>query len=283
MMRWRRLVGAPALHFVVLGGLLFAFHPSPRRPVARAADTPRTDEELLLDEALALGLDHDDRFVSERLAGLARLADAGAVEDAAGLERTARRLGLERHDLVVRRHLVQMMELALAHGGPREVPEDAVLAAYLERHRERFVEPARLRFSHVFFARDRAGTPAAAAARAALRRLASQPMGMAAPTGMGDGFLDGPEIARSAPELARAFGPAFVDAVERLPVGRWAGPVETAYGWHVVRVDEHVPATMPTLAAVRGRVVQAVLAERAADRLERRLAARRARDRDGRS
>jgi hypothetical protein len=40
---------------------------------------------------------------------------------------------------------------------------------------------------------------------------------------------------------------------------------------------------MPTLAAVRGRVVQAVLAERAADRLERRLAARRARDRDGRS
>jgi peptidyl-prolyl cis-trans isomerase C len=281
MTRWRRLVRAPALHFVVLGGLLFALHPSLPRAVERGAGVTRTDEEMLLDEALALGLDHNDRFVRARLAGLARLADAGGVEDAAGLDRTARRLGLERHDLVVRRHLVQMMELALAHGGSREVPEDATLAAYLDRHRDRFVEPMRLRFSHVFFARDRAGTPAAAAAEAALARLASQPMGLPAPAGMGDGFLDGPEIAGSAPQLARAFGPAFVDTVAGFPIGRWAGPVHTAYGWHVVRVDERVPAAMPTLAAVRSRVVQAVLAERAAGRLERRLAERRAHDRAG--
>ena len=279
----RRLVRAPLLHFVVLGGLLFALHPSRPRPDGRAAGAPRTDEEILLDEALARGLDRGDRFVRERLAGLARLADAGAVEDAAELERTARRLGLERHDLVVRRHLVQMMELALAHGGPRKVPDDEDLAAYLERHRDRFVEPARVRFSHVYFARDRAGTPAAVAARAAQARLTGQSTGLAAAAGMGDGFLGGSEIAGSAPELTRTFGPAFVDAVTRLPVGRWAGPVQTAYGWHVVWVHEHVPATMPTLAAVRSRVLQAVLADEAASRLERRLEERRARDQQDRS
>jgi len=282
MSRWRRLVAAPALQFVLLGGLVFALDRWSSPPVERLGAAARTDEEILLDEALALGLARDDRFVRERLAGLVRLADAGAVEDAARLERDARRLGLERHDLVVRRHLVQVMELALAHGGPREFPDDETLAAYLERHGERFAQPARLRFSHVFFARDRAGAPAAMAARAALTRLAGHPSAPPVP-GLGDGFLDGSEIAGSVPELARRFGPAFSDAVARLPVGRWAGPVETPYGWHVVWVHERVPATRPALTAVRSRLVHAVLAEQAANRLERRLAERRARDREGRS
>ena len=83
---WRRLVRIPAIHFIVLGGLLFALDPSPP-PSERPPGVARSDEEILLDEALSLRLDRDDRFVRERLAGLVRLADAGALEDAAGLER----------------------------------------------------------------------------------------------------------------------------------------------------------------------------------------------------
>jgi hypothetical protein len=274
MNRWRRLVRAPAAHFVILGGLLFAAAgeaPLRSRP---ALDTPPSDEELLLQDALALELDRTDRFVRTRLAGLLRIVDAGAVEDAAGLEREARRLGLERHDLVVRRHLVQAMELALAHGGSREWPSDEVLAAFAERHRDRFVQPARVRFAHVFFARDRAGEPAATAAAAALARLAAAASALGS---LGDGFLAGSRIAGTEPEVARAFGPAFTAAMARLPIGRWAGPVSSSYGWHLVRVEERVPAAVPPLAAIRSRVVHAVLAEQAAARLARRLAERRAR------
>jgi hypothetical protein len=193
MTRWRRLGRAPAVHFFVLGGLLFASQGWwPSRAPVRAPAPPLGDEELLLQEALALGLDRTDRFVRERLAGLVRVVDAGAVEDAPRLEREARRLGLERHDLVVRRHLVQAMELALAHGGPGEWPSDEVLAVYLERHAAQFTQPARLRFTHVFFARDRAGEPAATAAAAALTRLAAEPV-RPAPGSLGDGFLSGPD------------------------------------------------------------------------------------------
>jgi len=277
MTRWRRIVRAPVVHFLVLGGLLFAsdgWWPS-RAPV-REPGTPLGDEELLLQEALALGLDRTDRFVRERLAGLVRVVDAGAVEDAPRLEREARRLGLERHDLVVRRHLVQAMELALAHGRPGEWPGDDVLAAYLERHAARFTQPARVRFTHVFFARDRAGEPAATAAAAALTRLAAEPA-RPAPGSLGDGFLSGPEFTGSEADVARVFGPAFAAGVASLPVGRWAGPVPSSYGWHLVEVRERVPPVVPPLAAVRSRVLHAVLAEQAAARLERRLAERRAR------
>jgi len=279
MNRWRSLVRAPALHFVLLGGLLYAVDAWWPRRLEPLAGTPRSDEEILLQEALALGLDHTDRFVRTRLAGLVRVVDADAVEDAPRLEREARRLGLERHDLVVRRHLVQAMELALAHAGPREWPNDEMLAAYVARHPDRFAQPARMRFSHVFFTRDRPGAPPAAAATAALARLDARTPAHPVPGAVGDAFLAGSEIAASDPEVARTFGPGFAAAVERLPLDRWAGPLPSSYGWHLVLVHERTPAVVPPLDAIRSRVVHAVLAEQAAARLERRLAERRARDR----
>jgi parvulin-like peptidyl-prolyl isomerase len=269
-----RLLRAPAFHFLVLGGLLFALDGRAPAPAGRALGPAASDEDILLEEALALRLDRQDRLVRERLAGLVRVVEAGEVEDADGLARDARRLGLERHDLVVRRHLVQAMQLALAHGGSQDFPDEAALAAYLERHRERFMQPARLRFSHVFFARDRAGEPAGTAARAAVARLGSAAPAPAAP---GDAFLSGSEIAGSEPELTRTFGAAFTAALAGLPAGRWAGPVESPFGWHVVLLHERIPPALPALDAVRARVVHGVLAERAASRLAERLAERRAR------
>ncbi|HWP66889.1 MAG TPA: peptidyl-prolyl cis-trans isomerase, partial [Candidatus Limnocylindria bacterium] len=104
-----------------------------------------------------------------------------------------------------------------------------------------------------------------------------------APAGMGDGFLAGRELAGSERELSRVFGPAFVAELARLPLGRWSGPLASPYGWHVVRVDERTSETLPPVAAVRARLVEAVRAEQAAERLARRLAELRARDRAGRS
>jgi hypothetical protein len=270
MTRWRRLAGRPGVQVILLGGLLFAARHGFVPPSEEAGAAARSDEEVLLEQALALGLDRRDPFVRARLAGLAELARTGGVEDAAELERAARRLGLERHDLVVRRHLVQAMELALARGGARRWPSEAELAAHLAAHPARYAQPARWRFRHVFFARDRWGGDAAAAAQAAAAELARA--GTSPPVAAGDAFLAGTTFAATAPDVARTFGPAFAAALDGLPAGRWAGPVESAYGWHVVWLDAHTPSTVPPLDAVRSRAVHAVLAEQAAARLADRLA-----------
>jgi hypothetical protein len=272
----------PALHFLALGAVLFALERLTADPGAANVAPPRsghtavaTDDEMLWREALDMRLDRTDPLVKRRLAQIGELVAAGDVEDPEGFEREARRLGLTETDVVVRRHLVQAMRLALSRGGPDEMPSEDEVTAYFVRHRDRWMQPARVRFRHVYFARDRAGVPASAAAAAALARLQAS-AGAPAPV-RGDAFLDGSEIALYVPEIARRFGAAFARDVAGTPVGRWSGPVPSSYGLHLVWVAERVPRSAPSLDDVRGRVVHALLADRAAARLERRLAERRMR------
>jgi len=281
--RTRSLLRSPALHFLLLGGLLFLGHRTLAPRFARsfiaassADGEALTNDDILYRDAVAAGLDRTNPLVRRRLAMLGEMVASGNIEDAAALEAQARRLGLDRTDLVIHRHLVHAMELALSHLGPSEWPTEAELAAYYEQHKEAYAEPARYRFEQVFFARDRRGTPAEEAAAEALRTLSANG-GPSAPASIeGDPFLLGEELTMSVPELARSLGPALSAAIEAAPVGRWFGPVSSAYGEHVVRVVGMTPSQIPPLESVRGRVVHALLAERSAAKLEKRLGERRA-------
>jgi hypothetical protein len=79
------------------------------------------DEVVLHRAALALGLDGADEATRARLARVARFLSDGAVEDRDALAAEARRLGLAETDVVARRHLVQMMRLALQKPEPSDV------------------------------------------------------------------------------------------------------------------------------------------------------------------
>ena len=49
------------------------------------------------------------------------------------------------------------------------------------------------------------------------------------------------------------FGTVFTDGLKGLEAGRWAGPVESGFGLHLVWVDDRVPARAPQRAPARGR------------------------------
>ena len=59
-----------------------------------------------------------------------------------------------------------------------------------------------------------------------------------------------------ADSVARDFGAAFAAALEKVPIGEWAGPIDSSFGAHYVRVSDRTPAAMPQLAAVRDHVVR---------------------------
>ena len=290
-----RLLRAPLVHFLVLGGALLAlrgrFDP-PRAPrprvVISAADVARLteawteehgsppdaaarerlvskaiDEELLYREALARGFDHQDDTVRERLVRLGGFVGEESARDRESLEREARRLGLERSDLVIRRHLVEMMELAAGWVGEADLPSEPELREYLARHAEDFAQPARLRLTHVYLSADARGD-ATADALALLEELRGS--GAEAGAGRGDAFIRGAEFDGSRDELARAFGTSFAEAVDRAPSRAWFGPVRSGYGMHLVWVHRREPGRTPSLAEVRGRVLQRWLRERADER-----------------
>jgi parvulin-like peptidyl-prolyl isomerase len=56
--------------------------------------------------------------------------------------------------------------------------------------------------------------------------------------------------------LARDFGAPFAAALEKAAVGEWAGPIDSSFGAHYVRVSDRTPAVAPQLTAVRDQVVR---------------------------
>jgi parvulin-like peptidyl-prolyl isomerase len=61
-------------------------------------------------------------------------------------------------------------------------------------------------------------------------------------------------VMASEPDIASVFGAGFAGDVLALAGDDWAGPVASAYGLHLVRIDERVPTRLPQLAEVRQQV-----------------------------
>lgn len=274
MGRLRLLLG-----FFAIGLALFAGDRLIASVRAGAAAVPLGDDEILYREALARGLDREDRGVRRRLArNLAFLrapeGEAGGAPLAAGAEQALHReavaLGMDRTDTVVRRKLVQRVKLEIEAEAQRAEPTDAELRAWLEAHPDRGAAPPRRAFRHLFFDPARRGPDAERDAQRALAALASDAAGDAC-------LVPADQPLQSRAFVARLLGPAFADALFDAPPGVWTGPLRSSLGWHLVRVSERAPAGPQRLEAARAEARDAVLAERAAAAVERFLADRRAR------
>lgn len=271
----RRGAARPALHFLLAGGLLFgALRALPAHRAAPAVGPARGDDALLLEEALALRLD-DSPTVRARLVELAQTLDL-AGPDPAARERAARRLGLERSDPVLQRHMIELVRLAASFA--RRPPDEAALREYYAAHAQRCATPERVRLTQIYLSSARRGAAASADAEALLARLRSAALDADAAAELGDSFgRAGARLGASSHDaLARTFGAAFAAAVFAQPVGEWRGPIASSYGLHLVRVEAHLPAEVPELDRVRSRVLHAYLRERGAGQLRDTLAALRA-------
>lgn len=280
----RRALRAPLLHVAVLGGLLWFAERQLQPPETPDAPAPITiaageidrlradwqretgrapsaaelaasverhvDEELLIAEALRLDLDRSDPVARERLLRNMRFAFPQRRASEATLLNEARTLGMSHSDLIVRRRLVQVMERRLTANVAYDA---AAFEQYLQAHRQRYGQPARTRFRQVFFA---AGTDPARieALRAQLQD------GSAQPVALGDHFLHGNDFPPlSDAEIAQRFGADFGAALDALPQDRWSGPLRSAYGLHLVEVQQRVAAQAPTTQA-RSQALRAWLA-----------------------
>ena len=181
------------------------------------------------------------------------------------LYREALALGLDLADLVVRRRLVQKMEvLAFADSAALG---DAGVMGYFLAHREDYRLPERVTFWHAFFSAAARGDRAAADARAARTEL--RRAGNTDAAGVGDPpVAASPITAATRRQVSDRFGAEFADAVFALQPGTWAGPVRSAHGQHLVLVTEHAAARLPELAEVSGRVAADMDAERRAGAID---------------
>jgi hypothetical protein len=243
---FERIRREPLWAFLMTGALLFVIDR------ARAHEDP--SHTIVIDAAFVDGLRAD----AERRTGHApddaqtsALIDAWVREET--LYREARAIGLDEGDTIVRRRLVQKMELLLGAEITPIDPSDAELEAYLAAHQSAFARPTRSDVRVCFFAREQ-HDDAMATATAALAA------GVGAPC---DPHLSGDTFqARTDTQLRSLVGDALTDSIAHAPLGAWAGPFDTPRGVYLVRVDAREPGAAATLPDVREDVRDAWIEER---------------------
>lgn len=283
VLNMRRLLREPLLHFFVLGLVLLVaraalmpvvvatFNPGVIRVTAdemselrarwreqtnRSANAEEmrglvrdyVNKKVLFAEAKRLGLQRSDVVVRQRLIRNLRFADPASKADDAALLQTAYVMGMADHDPVVRQRLVERMRQRIES---RAKVTEEQLQDYIATHRAQYALAPRYSFQQLFFKR---GPEAEIQAQQVLLSLRSDnPTG---PAQLGDAFMSGRHYRNiSGVDIERRFGAAFFARVEQARVDAWVGPVATVYGQHLIRVEAVTPGGLAADEVIRPRAL----------------------------
>lgn len=246
---WRGLRKHPVVHFALIGCVLFGLN-----ALRQGNSLPDDEAAIRIDrprlEALA-GIWKGQFGRRPTETELTTVARTWAVEEMR--VREARRMGLDRDDSVIRRRLAQKYEFLVNNPASLATPSDDVLRKYLADHADRYACPSRYSFEQVFFSSDRGQKAAFNAAQTALAHPDAA---------KGDAFPGAP-VERNATEeeVRQDFGSNFASALSRLRPGVWEGPVESGFGFHLVKVTAKKSLAPPKFGEVRGQVLADWLAD----------------------
>lgn len=163
------------------------------------------------------------------------------------LVREARRLGLHKDDVIIRRRLAQKYEFFLADADVPTEPDADALGTFFEANRARYRLPETFSFNHVFFDDENEAGAAVTQLNADETdwRLLGLPF-----------MLNRTYRKVTGDRLAAEMGDAFVVALRGVPEARWSGPVVSAFGAHAVKLEEHNAGGDVALDDVAPRVVR---------------------------
>ncbi|MCR9093847.1 MAG: peptidylprolyl isomerase [bacterium] len=285
------MLRAPLLHFLLLGGLFYAFQSigsdvpeipivevqrsaieeridvyrqqmgrAPSAEEARSIERQVVDEALWLQQAFSIGLHEVDSVVRQRLLLNMRFLEGESGESEASeadLLARAIELGMDRSDTVVQRRLIDRVQAILRAGVRAQPPDEATLLAHYEQTAERWREPPLVELSHVYLSRDRRGDATRADATVLLERVRAQALDAEAAIALGDPFLAGHRLRGASPNrIVARLGPDFAAGVAGADLRTWLGPIESAFGQHLVWIHDRVETRIPALDEIRTRVLE---------------------------
>jgi len=255
------LLKEPLLHFLLIGAALFlffgwrsnsAFLPGGQTGTTTAQIAVTRDA---LDQMNNLFAKTWQRPPTEE-------EQKGLIEDFVRNEiyyREAIAIGLDRDDEVLRRRLRLKMEFIYEDITSLAEPTDEDLKAFMKKHREKYLPDPQIAFRQVYVNTHKQGTNPESDARKVLAQLNAG----ADPDSAGDPTLLEPEV-RLSPlwDIRKQFGDEFSRHLLEIKPGRWAGPIRSGFGLHLVFVRESVSGRLPDLNEARLMVKRDWKAER---------------------
>ncbi len=249
--RWvRQIAREPLLHFFVVGFVILVIAQT------QATDSSRrivVDDSLVARLSASYAQQYGNAPTPRQLTFLTDQHVRQEIQYREGLA-----LGLDVDDEIIRRRVVQKFEFLQQDIAVADEATDAQLQAFYDRHPDQYTVPAKVSFSHVYFSPDKGERAAQLRALHVLELLRQRADGQP-PTRApqrGDRFSDSYDYAATGSiDLRRLFGATpFVKEVFDAPVGQWAGPMRSGFGWHLVFVSQRQPAFTQPFSAVRETV-----------------------------
>ena len=251
-----RLLREPLVHFLAIGAGLFVLF-----GFVAPEDSSLDDKTIVVDrDALLTFLQFRSKAFNPEVAAskldalsdaeLQQLIDAYVREEA--LHREALALGMDQNDYVIKQRLIQSIQF-ITNGFVSAAVDvsDEEVAEYYEANRDDYFVDPFITFTHVFFSSDRHGKEQARQlAEAKLAELNDAQVPFSGSTRHGDRFLYNVNyVERSRDFVASHFGRAMAASVFELEAdeGRWYGPLESAYGFHLVMVARRKDGFYPPL------------------------------------
>jgi parvulin-like peptidyl-prolyl isomerase len=243
MKKWLK---EPLVHFLIIGALVFGLYAL----ISDERGSTNTNKIIITTADIERLRDNWSRLRNRQPTDseLQGLIDAYIKEEV--YYREALALGLDQDDTVLRRRMMQKLEFLTNDIAELNTPDETELNAFFLDNQEKYEIPPRVSFTHIYFSTDKRGEKTVQDAKSTLSELNA----LRAPE-RGDSFMMGYDFDQVTPlEVARFFGNSFAEKLFTLETGDWQGPIDSGYGFHLVRISEKIDSQMPELASVMDRV-----------------------------
>ena len=163
------------------------------------------------------------------------------------LYREALRLNLDLEDRIIKRRLAQKISF-LREETSIAPPKNEELQLFFDKNIDSYVFPERFTFTHLYFSSERNGKQRS---EEALRNIQENEdtLPKSDPFMLGKNFVE-----KSRFEIQRDFGNQFSKVFDEPIFDTWLGPVESAYGFHAVKLLNKVESFTPNLSQVKEKV-----------------------------
>jgi len=235
---WRGWLREPLLHFIMLGGLLFALD---------HALAGKTDDS----HTIVVGAEVDSEAVETFEAARGREPNAQELEalhriwlDNEVLYREGLALQVDKGDPAIRERVI-FKALSVVDSNVKLPPvDDKVLRTWFEAHREKYDEPARYDFEEAALS----GSNTETTVREFVTALNNGTPGDA---------KAGLRVFKARPHsnLVDSYGAEFAKALEATTLGTWQA-LQTREGWRAMRLNAVAPPKPAVFELVRGPVLQ---------------------------
>ena len=252
MNKLRAVLREPLLHFLIVGAGVFLLYGILSGP-GEGSDGEINVSIGQVEHLVSIFQKTRQRLPTpEELAGL---VDNYIVEEL--LYREAVAIGLDRDDTIVRRRMRQKMDFLLDDLATIE-PTDKELQQFLSEQAERFRLDAHFSFDHFYIADGDAAMATVILDQLRAGKLSEESVAVSS------GLLPDRIDDLSETQISALLGSTFTRQLMQLEPGDWAGPIESPYGVHLVRIDRMVESVVPPLAVIRSDVRREWLFDRRA-------------------